>query len=49
MSAIEQWGLGWQEATLNAFRLGLATVATGESEAGARRFTAGAGRHGKPV
>jgi enoyl-CoA hydratase len=46
MSAIEQWDLGWEQATLNEFRLGIATVATGETEDGARRFAAGAGRHG---
>jgi enoyl-CoA hydratase len=46
LSAIEQWGLGWDAAVLNEFRLGIATVATGETEAGARRFAAGAGRHG---
>ena len=27
-------------------RLGLATIATGETEAGARRFASGSGRHG---
>lgn len=48
-SAIEQWSLDWEQATLNEFRLGIATVATGETEAGARRFAAGVGRHGKPV
>src|SRR6266508_2400404 len=48
-SAIEQWSLDWDQATLNEFRLGIATVATGETEAGARRFAAGIGRHGKPV
>jgi enoyl-CoA hydratase len=48
-SALEQWSLDWDEATLNEFRLGIATVATGETEAGARRFAAGIGRHGKPV
>lgn len=48
-SAIEQWSLDWDQATLNEFRLGIATVATGETEAGARRFAAGVGRHGKPV
>jgi enoyl-CoA hydratase len=37
------------QATLNEFRLGIATVATGETEAGARRFVAGIGRHGKPA
>ncbi len=47
LSAIEQWELGWEQAVLNEFRLGLATVASGESEAGARRFAAGAGRHGE--
>jgi enoyl-CoA hydratase len=46
LSAIEQWDLGWEQATLNEFRLGIATVATGETEDGARRFVAGAGRHG---
>jgi enoyl-CoA hydratase len=49
LSAIEQWELGWEQAILNEFRLGLATVATGETEAGARRFAAGAGRHGAPA
>ena len=46
LSAIEQWELGWEQAVLNEFRLGIATVATGETEAGARRFAAGIGRHG---
>ena len=46
LSAIEQWELGWDQATLNEFRLGLATVASGETEAGARRFASGKGRHG---
>src|SRR5438309_201011 len=32
LSAIEQWELGWEQAVLNEFRLGLATVATGETE-----------------
>jgi enoyl-CoA hydratase len=49
LSAIEQWGLGWEQAVLNEFRLGIATVESGETEAGARRFAAGAGRHGDPV
>jgi enoyl-CoA hydratase len=48
-SVLEQWSLDWDRATLNEFRLGIATVATGETEAGARRFAAGVGRHGKPV
>ncbi len=49
LSAIEQWELGWEQAILNEFRLSIATVDTGETEAGARRFAAGAGRHGSPV
>jgi enoyl-CoA hydratase len=48
LSAIEQWSLDWQQATLNEFRLGIATVATGETEDGARRFASGAVRHGQP-
>lgn len=47
LSVIEQWDLDWNMATLNEFRHGIATVATGETEAGARRFADGAGRHGK--
>jgi enoyl-CoA hydratase len=49
LSAIEQWDLGWDEAVVNEFRLGIATVESGETEAGARRFAAGAGRHGAVV
>jgi enoyl-CoA hydratase len=49
LSAIEQWGLGWEQAVLNEFRLGIATVASGETEAGARLFAAGVGRHGAAV
>src|SRR6266851_2474274 len=49
LSAIEQWGLGWEDAVLNEFRLGIATVKSGEAEAGARRFAAGHGRHGTVV
>ncbi len=49
LSAIEQWSLGWDEAILNEYRRGIATVATGETEAGARHFAGGAGRHGRPL
>ena len=49
LSAIEQWALGWDAAVLNEFRLGIATIESGETEAGARRFAAGAGRHGASV
>jgi enoyl-CoA hydratase/carnithine racemase len=49
LSSIEQWDLSWEQAVLNEFRLGMATVATGETEAGARRFASGIGRHGAPA
>jgi len=49
LSAIEQWGLGWEDAVLNEFRLGIATVNSGEAEAGARRFASGRGRHGAAI
>jgi enoyl-CoA hydratase len=40
---------GWEQAVLNGFRLGIATIVIGETEAGARRFAAGAGCDGTPV
>jgi enoyl-CoA hydratase len=46
LSAIEQWGLPFEAAIQNELRLGRATLASGESRAGAERFSAGAGRHG---
>ncbi len=46
LSAIEQWSLGWREATLNEFHRGMSVIASGESKDGATRFAAGAGRHG---
>ena len=46
LSAIEQWGLTEDEATANEMRLGLATIRSGETRAGAARFAEGAGRHG---
>lgn len=49
LSALEQWELGWEQAILNEFRLGIATINTGETEAGARRFASGVGRHGAPA
>ncbi len=45
-SAIEQWGLTEDDATANEMRLGLATIRSGETRAGATRFAQGAGRHG---
>lgn len=46
-SAYAQWGLGETDALRNEFRLGLATLASGETLAGASRFEQGGGRHGE--
>jgi enoyl-CoA hydratase len=48
LSAYEQWGLSWQEARRNEFEHGLKVLESGETVNGARRFAAGAGRHGAP-
>jgi enoyl-CoA hydratase len=48
MSAYEQWAMSWEQARENELRHGLKVLATGESVAGAGRFSSGAGRHGKP-
>ena len=45
-SAYEQFGISIEQALANEFALGLNTLASGESFAGAKRFAAGAGRHG---
>jgi enoyl-CoA hydratase len=45
-SAYEQFGLTLDEAMANEFRLGVTTIASGETFSGAARFAAGAGRHG---
>jgi enoyl-CoA hydratase len=47
LSALEQWDLDWDAATLNEFRHGQASLDSGESRAGAERFSRGAGRHGR--
>jgi enoyl-CoA hydratase len=47
-SAYEQYALDLDAALANEFRRGMATLASGESVAGAARFAAGAGRHGRP-
>jgi enoyl-CoA hydratase len=46
-SAYEQFDLPLAEALKNEFRLGLATIESGETLEGAGRFAGGAGRHGK--
>jgi enoyl-CoA hydratase len=45
-SAREQWGASEPAALVRELELGMATIASGETAAGAARFTAGAGRHG---
>ena len=46
-SAYDGASLGFEQAMQNEFKLGLATVESGETQQGAARFTKGAGRHGK--
>ena len=46
-SALDQWSLSWDEATAHETRLGLATLASGETAGGAARFAAGEGRGGR--
>ena len=48
-STKDQWSLSMTEALLHETLLGRETVASGETQAGAARFTAGAGRHGAPA
>jgi len=45
-SAHAQWGLGEAEALAQEFALGMQTLRSGETVAGATRFRDGAGRHG---
>ncbi len=47
MSAMEQWGLDEPTAISKEFRHGMNTMQSGETLAGAGRFTGGGGRHGK--
>jgi enoyl-CoA hydratase len=46
LSALDQWSLDWDAATLREAELGRETLRTGESVAGATRFRGGEGRHG---
>jgi len=46
LSSLEQWSLDWTAATLREAELGRASMATGDSRSGARRFATGVGRHG---
>ncbi|MDY6906129.1 MAG: crotonase/enoyl-CoA hydratase family protein [Thermodesulfobacteriota bacterium] len=46
-SAYEQWSMNFEAAMENEFRLGMATIQSGETVSGAGRFSKGAGRYGK--
>jgi enoyl-CoA hydratase len=46
-SSYEQWDLPLPDALSNEVSHGLATIASGETLAGAARFAAGEGRHGQ--
>src|ERR1700722_9379256 len=46
-SALEQWSLPADAALARELELGVQTIASGETLAGAARFAGGAGRHGK--
>jgi enoyl-CoA hydratase len=48
-SAIDQWSLDTTAALAHETELGLGTIRSGETAAGAARFAAGAGRHGEPA
>jgi enoyl-CoA hydratase len=45
-SVHEAWTMPLAEALANEYRHGVATIASGETLAGAERFRSGAGRHG---
>ncbi|MEA3077117.1 MAG: enoyl-CoA hydratase [Actinomycetota bacterium] len=45
-SAYEQWDLSMEDAIARETELGLEVIRSGETQAGAARFAAGAGRHG---
>jgi enoyl-CoA hydratase len=47
LSSYRQWGLDVDAALRMETTLGLAVIQSGETREGARRFAAGAGRHGK--
>ncbi len=47
-SAIEQWGRTEEEAWHRELELGLETIGSGETAAGAEAFRSGRGRHGGP-
>ena len=46
-SAYQQWGMSEADAISNEFKLGVETLSSGETVAGAARFAGGEGRHAK--
>jgi enoyl-CoA hydratase len=48
-SVLDGWALPTDEAMDAEFEAGMAVVRSGETQAGAQRFTSGAGRHGEPA
>ena len=48
-SAIDQWDLSEDDAMRNEVVLGRATIESGETQAGAAKFSSGVGRHGTAV
>jgi enoyl-CoA hydratase len=48
-SSYDQWSLDLGAALAHETKLGRATIASGETRAGAQRFADGAGRHGRPT
>ncbi|MEM9566244.1 MAG: crotonase/enoyl-CoA hydratase family protein [Actinomycetota bacterium] len=48
-SSYDQWSLSLPDALARETELGLATIRSGETQEGAARFAAGAGRHGEPA
>lgn len=47
LSAYQQWDLSLDNALHNEFKLGMEVIASGETVAGATRFSQGQGRHGE--
>jgi len=47
MSSYRQWDLDWESALRLEMQLGLETIHSGETLEGVRRFSDGAGRHGR--
>lgn len=48
-STLGQWGLDEDDAMARELQLGLATIGSGETATGARRFSDGLGRHGESL